>query len=181
MAQYREWLRGLRSVGFRPFVGISQQRDGTILVYTAAQVTLAALRPARGVNGTKGKTMLKQLSLLALAGALGTLARYTLAGWVQRIADGGFPWGTMAVNILGSFLFGIVWMAAENRLVISGQTRFIVLTGFMGAFTTYSTFAFETSAFLRDSQWGLAALNILGQNTLGIIAVLLGFAAGRLV
>lgn len=125
--------------------------------------------------------MWQRLLWIALAGAVGTLSRYALSGLVQRVCGEKFPWGTLVVNGLGCFLFGLVWALAEERMVISGQTRFIVLTGFMGAFTTFSTFAFETGAFLRDSEWLLAATNLVGQNVLGLIGVFLGFAASRLI
>jgi CrcB protein len=90
-----------------------------------------------------------------------------------------FAWGTLAVNAIGCFLFGLIWTLAEDRVIISGQTRFLILTGFLGAFTTFSTFAFETTRYLNDSQWGLAAANLIGQNTLGVACVILGLAAGR--
>src|SRR5689334_21872186 len=122
---------------------------------------------------------MRELGLLAVAGAVGTLLRYALGGALQRWIGSDFPWGTLTVNALGCFLFGLVWMMAEERLLISGQTRFILLTGFMGAFTTFSTFAFETTGFLRDSQWLLAAANLLGQNALGLACVFLGFLASR--
>jgi CrcB protein len=118
--------------------------------------------------------------MLAAAGALGTLARYGLGGMVQRATNSSFPWGTLAVNALGSFLFGFVWSLAEERLVISGETRFIILTGFMGAFTTFSTFSFETSTMLRDTEWLLAAGNVLGQVVLGLLLVFVGLFVGRL-
>lgn len=124
--------------------------------------------------------ILRRLLLLALAGALGTLARYGLAGLVQRAFDGGLPLGTLAVNVVGCFLFGVVWTLAEERLVISGEMRFIVLVGFMGAFTTFSSFAFETSALLRDAEWSFAAVNVLAQNVLGITSFFIGAALGRL-
>ncbi len=124
--------------------------------------------------------MARKLLWLAGAGALGTLARYGLAGLVQRLHDGGFPWGTLVVNALGCFLFGIVWTLAEERLVIGGELRLVVLVGFMGAFTTFSTYAFETSAMLRDAEWMLAAANALSQNVLGIICFFLGVAVGRI-
>jgi fluoride exporter len=123
--------------------------------------------------------MIARLGWLAAAGALGTLARYGLAGAVQRLHDSGFPWGTLAVNTLGCFLFGAVWSLAEERLVISGETRLVVLIGFMGAFTTFSTYAFETGAMLRDAEWWLAAGNVLSQNLLGIAGFFLGGALGR--
>ncbi len=125
--------------------------------------------------------MLKELALLALAGAIGALARYGLSGVVQHLCGERFAWGTLAVNALGCFLFGLVWTLADDRLIISGHTRFILLTGFMGAFTTFSTFAFETTNYIHDSQWSLAAANLAGQNLLGLTCVLLGLAAGRWV
>lgn len=123
--------------------------------------------------------MLKELVWLAAAGAAGTICRYGGSGLVQRLFGEKFPWGTMAVNLFGCFLFGLVWMLAENRLIISGQTRFIILTGFMGAFTTFSSYAFETTGLIHDREWLLAAANLLGQNLLGLAFVFLGFAAGR--
>lgn len=122
---------------------------------------------------------LAQLGWLCVAGAVGTVARYALSGFVQDRLGAGFPWGTLAVNALGCFLFGLVWTLAEERLLISTQTRFLVLTGFMGAFTTFSTFAFETSAMLRDSEWLLAAGNFAAQNALGLVCVYLGLVIGR--
>ncbi len=120
------------------------------------------------------------LLLLCLAGAGGTVSRYLIAGFVQRIYGGGFPWGTFTVNIAGAFLFGLVWSLSEERFLISGHTRLIVLGGFMGAFTTFSTFMFETGQFMRDAQWALAAGNIMLQIVSGILVLFLGFAAGRL-
>lgn len=124
--------------------------------------------------------MLQKLILIALAGALGTLARYGLAGLVQAWSSPSFPWGTLVVNVLGCFLFGMVWTLSMERMLLSAETRVIILTGFMGAFTTFSTFAFETGEFLRESQWWLAAGNLIAQNLLGLVCLFLGFAAGRL-
>jgi CrcB protein len=121
----------------------------------------------------------QKLTLLALTGAAGTLARYGMSGFVQRIVPGSFPWGTLAVNALGCLAFGVVWALAEERMVISGQTRIILLIGFMGSFTTFSTLAFETSQMLDDSQWFLAAANLLAQNVSGILLVWCGIAIGK--
>lgn len=122
---------------------------------------------------------MQQLLWLALAGALGTLSRYAVTGVVQRLCGETFPWGTLAANCGGCLLFGLLWMLAEERLLISGEQRFIVLTGFMGAFTTFSTFAFETGVFLRDSEWLLAGANLIVQNVLGLAAVFAGLFLGR--
>ncbi|HBG47196.1 MAG TPA: chromosome condensation protein CrcB [Deltaproteobacteria bacterium] len=124
---------------------------------------------------------MSKLVLIAAAGAAGTLARYFLGGLVQRLYGGAFPWGTFAVNMTGTFLFGVVWALAEERLVISGEARAIVLVGFMGAFTTFSTFIFETGELLRDSQWALAIGNLAIQNITGVIFLILGLAIGRLL
>jgi CrcB protein len=116
---------------------------------------------------------------MAMAGAAGTLARYWLSSFVQQ-QSGNFPWGTFAVNMIGSFLFGIVWTLAEERMVISADTRLIILTGFMGAFTTFSTFMFDTSHLMRQAQWLLAFGNLALQLIVGLACMFLGFAIGRL-
>jgi CrcB protein len=120
-----------------------------------------------------------QWLLIAFAGAVGTLVRYSLTGIVQRVLGSGFPWGTAVVNILGSFLFGIIWSLTEARLALTPQTRVIVLTGFMGAFTTFSTFMFETSGLMRDAQWTLAIGNVVLQVALGMVCVFAGLAIGQ--
>jgi fluoride exporter len=125
--------------------------------------------------------MVHKLLCLALAGALGTLARYGFSGLVQRSFGASFPWGTLAVNVLGCFLAGAVWALAENRVSISGEARTIVLVGFMGAFTTFSAFILETGEIVREAQWAWAAGNVLLQNGLGIGVFFLGMALGRLV
>jgi CrcB protein len=122
-----------------------------------------------------------KLILLAAAGAAGTLARYFLGGLVQRLYGGPFPWGTFAVNMTGTFLFGLVWSLAEDRLVISGQARAVILVGFMGAFTTFSSLMFETGELMRDSQWALAFGNLALQNIVGILFLFLGLMLGRLI
>ncbi|MFA5864706.1 MAG: fluoride efflux transporter CrcB [Phycisphaerae bacterium] len=124
--------------------------------------------------------MVLKLIYLGLAGAAGALARYALAGVVQRFTNGAFPWGTLVVNLLGCFLFGLIWALAEDRFLISSQTRIILLVGFMGAFTTFSSFAFETTQMLRDSEWLWAGFNIAFQNLIGILFLVVGMRVGRL-
>jgi CrcB protein len=119
--------------------------------------------------------------MIAAAGAVGTLARYGLSGLVQRFADSEFPWGTLTVNLLGSFLFGVVWSVAEVRIGIGPQLRAVGLIGFMGAFTTFSTFSFEAGQMLRDAQWFSAAGYLLAHNVFGILCLLVGMAVGRMV
>lgn len=118
---------------------------------------------------------------MALAGALGTLARYGLAGFVHRIGGAHFPWGTVAVNLTGCFAAGFLWSLFENRWPISGETRVVIMVGFMGAFTTFSTLILETSQLIRSSEWMLAAANLTMQNGLGFVALFIGIALGRMI
>lgn len=125
--------------------------------------------------------MLQKLLWLALAGAAGTLARYGLSGLVQRLPAVQFPYGTLAVNVVGCFLAGAFWAFVEDRAGVSGQVRMVVLVGFMGAFTTFSAFALETGGLLRDGEWTWALGNVLLNNVLGIGAFVAGVAAGRML
>lgn len=119
------------------------------------------------------------LVLIACAGGVGALCRYGLAGLVHRVLGPTFPWGTFVVNVVGCFFFGVVWALAEQTLLISSQARLVVLTGFMGAFTTFSTFIFESGMLFQDGQWFFGLFNLAGQNLLGLAALFLGMAAAR--
>ena len=125
--------------------------------------------------------MQHKLIWLAVAGAVGALARYGLVGFVQRLYAGGFPIGTVAVNVAGCFLFGLLWAVLEDKVRVSGEMRAVLFTGFLGAFTTFSTFIFETRQLLVESQYVLAVVNVGVQNTLGLVSLILGFAIGRLI
>ncbi len=116
---------------------------------------------------------------LLLAGALGTGARALMSGVVQKAFGPRFPLGTASVNALGCLFFGLVWAYTEDRLKLSTEVRFIVLTGFMGAFTTFSTFAFESASLLQEARVGAALANVVAQNALGILCVFGGLALGR--
>ena len=123
--------------------------------------------------------MWQKFLYLGLAGAMGTFARYWLSGLVQKHVPTGFPVGTAVVNIAGCLAFGLLWAIVENRLSVSGQTRTVIFLGFFGAFTTFSSFAYETSQLLDESQWLWASGNILFQNVLGIAGMIAGLAIGK--
>lgn len=125
--------------------------------------------------------MIERLLLLFLAGGAGTLARYGLQGFVQRYAGMSFPWATMAVNVSGSFLFGLLWNVASERNLLSMEARIIVLTGFLGAYTTFSTFMFDTTRLFDESQFLAGGLNVVGQVIIGLMATYAGMVAGRLL
>lgn len=122
-----------------------------------------------------------KLLLIALGGALGTLARYgtgsVLALPTQRA---GFPFGTLAVNLVGCFVMGMLQGFFADRLV-APQYRQALLVGFLGGYTTFSSFGWETSAFLQERQWTFAALNIGANNLLGILLVIGGYRIGAAV
>jgi CrcB protein len=119
-----------------------------------------------------------KLAWLAAAGAVGTWSRYYLQLFVQQLAGERFPWGTLAVNAIGCFLFGVVWiMWDRGRMTV--ETRLIVLVGFMGAFTTFSTYAFETVQLLDRGEWWRAAGNLTLESLTGIFCVFAGFGLGK--
>lgn len=122
----------------------------------------------------------QKLVLIALTGAVGTLARYGMGGLVQQFS-GRFPWGTVAVNLLGCLAFGMVWSSLEERWPTSGETRMIILVGFMGAFTTFSTFIFETRQLLSNAEWMPAVGYFTLHNVGGLAALIAGLALGRLL
>lgn len=125
--------------------------------------------------------MARKLFLIALAGAAGTLARYWLSGIIQALVGPDFPWGTWAVNVAGCLLFGLVWVMCEERFLLSTETRLVILVGFMGAFTTFSTYIFESARMGADANWFGMAANLAGQNLAGFAALVLGMILGRLV
>jgi len=132
--------------------------------------------PGRGILRSM---TIQNLFLLACAGGLGAVCRWGLAGLVQRLVGDRFPLGTLVVNLVGCLLFGLVWGWLESRVGVSPQTRAIVLTGFLGAFTTFSTFAFETATLLQGGQIAAAVLNVTAQTLLGLVLVLAGLALAQ--
>ena len=124
---------------------------------------------------------LTKLVCLSLAGAIGTLARFWVSELVKRHVISSLPWGTWAVNVTGCFFFGLIWVLAEERNVVSPEVRFVALVGFMGAFTTFSTYLFESVDLLRAGAMLSAFLNLAGQNLAGFAAVLAGMALARIL
>lgn len=123
--------------------------------------------------------MTQKILLLAAAGALGTLARYWLCAAVGRFNGTAFPWGTVAVNLAGCFLAGLVWSLFEHRFHVSGHARTAVMVGFLGGFTTFSAFMLDTWQLADGAKWAPAAANLALQNVLGLCALLAGIALGR--
>lgn len=124
---------------------------------------------------------MEKIILLAVGGACGTLGRYGMSGLAHRLFGESFPFGTFFVNILGCFLFGLIVGFFEIRGAPGPEARLLLLTGFMGAFTTFSTFIYESSAMIRLSEWLPLAANLAGQITVGLILMFLGMAVARIL
>ncbi|MER3420274.1 MAG: fluoride efflux transporter CrcB [Chloroflexota bacterium] len=120
-----------------------------------------------------------RLVLVLLGGGLGSLARYLTGLWLADRLGAAFPWGTLAVNVLGSFLIGLIATLADERGGIGPQARLLLVTGVLGGFTTFSAFSLETWRLLEQNEVGRAALNVLATLLLSFTAVVLGVAAGR--
>jgi CrcB protein len=115
---------------------------------------------------------------IAVAGAAGALARYWVDGLVAERA-GGFPWGTLVVNVTGTFALGVLFVLTTERLAVEPWVRTTVGIGFLGAYTTFSTFSLETYRLLEDGALWLALANALGSLVAGLAAVAAGIAFGR--
>ena len=116
---------------------------------------------------------------ICLGGAAGTGARYLLSGWALATFGGSFPWGTVAVNVIGSFLLGVIVSAADAMPALSPTMRLALTTGVMGGFTTYSAFNQETVQFLQAGAWRLALGNVALTLVLCLAAGFAGVALGR--
>ena len=117
---------------------------------------------------------------IAVAGALGALARYGLEGLIARRTSGGFPWGTFVVNVSGAFALGLVITLSSERFVVAGWLRSAITVGFLSSFTTFSALSLATYQLGANRALGLAAANMLGTCAAGLVAVYLGIMlAGR--
>lgn len=115
-----------------------------------------------------------------MGGGLGAVLRYGAGGLAHQFVTKMFPWGTLAVNLTGSFAIGFLWMFCE-RLAVAPSARTFIFIGILGGYTTFSSFALETFHLLRDGQWGLAAANVLGANIGGIVLVFGGYFAAKYI
>jgi CrcB protein len=113
---------------------------------------------------------------IAAGGAVGAVARYGLAGWVQDRTGFQFPWGTFVVNVLGSLLIGAALEYLEAT-PLSAEVRGLVAVGLLGGFTTFSTFSYETVGLLEEGAFARAAVYSFGSLLVGLVAVYAGMAA----
>jgi CrcB protein len=119
--------------------------------------------------------------MIAIGGALGALARYQLAALIQARVPVGFPWGTFIVNITGCLVMGVATALFTDRLLVHPNWRFLIPIGFIGAYTTFSTFEFETFRAITEGAWLVGGLNVVGSVVAGYVALWLGIVLTRAI
>ena len=120
-----------------------------------------------------------RVALVALGGAIGSVARYGVGALAAQLFGAAFPWGTLLVNLSGSFLIATIMHVALSGTAVSLELRIFLTTGIMGGFTTYSSFNYETLALINQRAYGLASLNVAATVVGCFVAGVLGLAAGR--
>lgn len=119
--------------------------------------------------------------VIGLGGFLGTNARYLVAGWATRRFGAAFPYGTFLINLSGSFLLGLLLAFLRERIFLHPYHFLFFAVGFLSAYTTFSTFTYESLRLLQDGSVFLALVNILGSTVVGLLGVLRGFILGGFV
>jgi CrcB protein len=135
-------------------------------------------RPADGSWGERS-TPVKVALAVASASALGGLCRYALGGVIARRNPSGFPWETFAINISGAFALGILFALVVEQHTAASWLRAALLVGFLGSYTTFSTWTLETWRLVEDGALGLAFANVAASVAVGLAATWLGLVAGR--
>lgn len=112
--------------------------------------------------------------IIGIGGFLGAISRYGVALWIGQRWGRSFPLGTFVINVSGSFLIGLLMSLFTERFMVNPQWRLMLVVGFLGAYTTFSTFEYETGTLLKDSEWLIAGLNVVLSVFAGFIALKLG-------
>lgn len=124
--------------------------------------------------------MLKLL-IIGAGGFIGAILRYEISGWVHKLFGSRFPYGTLSVNVLGSFILGFFLVFADSKLILSDMYKQFIAIGILGAFTTFSTFSYETIALLQINLWKQAFINIILNVFVGLFAVWLGIISAKVL
>ena len=119
--------------------------------------------------------------LVAVGGSLGALSRYGLSTYIARQYGSAFPWGTLVINLTGCFLIGLAFALGFERNVLSPSARLAFMTGFLGAYTTFSTYALESVNFARSGTMAVTIMNIVASTLGGLALVVAGLWLGRVL
>lgn len=120
-----------------------------------------------------------QVIYIGICGALGCMARYFVSGWTYALLGRGFPYGTFAVNLLGSFLLGLIMEGSLRSTLLSPELRMGITVGFLGGFTTFSTFSLETFRLLEEGSLLQAGANVFFNVVVCIVCAALGIFLAR--
>jgi CrcB protein len=124
---------------------------------------------------------LKQVILIAVAGALGTVSRYGLSQFTHSILSKNFPWGTLVINVAGCFVIGLLATLFADTNVLSKELQLAATVGFLGAFTTFSAFSYDSYNFFRGGTWEMGLINIAANIIIGMLAVVGGVGVAQLI
>ncbi|MGO9126620.1 MAG: fluoride efflux transporter CrcB [Terriglobales bacterium] len=124
---------------------------------------------------------MSEFLLISLGAIAGANARYLISRFAAKAVSPVFPYGTLFINITGSMIVGFFMIWASERALVDPRWRLLVVVGFCGAFTTFSSYAFETMAYFEQGQWLLLCTNVLSNNLLCLLGALAGMALARLV
>ncbi len=124
---------------------------------------------------------MQRFLLISLGAMLGANLRYWVGDWAAQRWGAAFPYGTLLINLTGSFLLGLFLSLATGRFLVDPRLRVLFAVGFLGAYTTFSTFTYESVNLLLKGQWVAGSLNLFGSALLGALAVLLGVYLGKLL
>lgn len=123
--------------------------------------------------------MMSNFLIISLGAILGANARYWIGGWAARQFGTGFPYGNLIINLTGSFILGLFMALVTERFLVDSRWRILLAIGFLGAYTTFSSYTYESVTLMLAGQWRLGLLNLFGSASLGAVAVAAGIFLGR--
>ena len=124
---------------------------------------------------------IKDVLVISLGAIFGANARWVISRYLAKVIGPVFPYGTLAINVVGSFMVGFFMIWATERVLLDPRWRLLIVVGFCGAFTTFSSFAFETMAYFEQGQWALMLTNFVANNLLCLLAALGGMVVARAI
>ena len=124
---------------------------------------------------------MEKILWISTGAVLGANLRYWIGDWAAQRFGSGFPYGTMIINLTGSFLLGLIVSMSMENFIIDPRLRLLLTIGFLGSYTTFSTYAYESIALISQGQWGLGLFNLLGSSLLGALFAVLGIWLGKVL
>ena len=124
---------------------------------------------------------MQKFLIIGLGGFVGAIARYAVSGLPHKWLNGAFPWGTLLVNALGCLIIGAMMFLVQERRMFTAEVRYFIFIGFLGSFTTFSTFGYETLALFKDAQYTVALANVAANMTLCLVAVWAGWSVVKML